>query len=282
MTQDHPRYLEWIVGTWEPVWRKLDGEATIDRTQRAYSDAAWSLVSSDTPDAKPTSATGWKIDMKNSNGSIYYNREGQPGWTTYAKRPDVKPVFFWEGYPTSLPKVAATIKDIRNNAKGNSENIIEELQQSPEKLGTYLLSNIFHHLEKFLRKGCGYTFQNPSDNTTLEVINAYLNETTPWIQIKNWEKIYKVVPRGPYEDNKWYHRWSLFIDDSGRDLNDLSGSRNFKLLPDWKSHFTAKICLKSSENNYSELSWDHIALLGRVNQILESLSLLMQEKQSWK
>lgn len=281
MTQDHPRYLEWIVGTWEPVWRKLDGEATIDRTQRAYSDAAWSLVSSDTPDAKPTSAIGWKIDIsKNSDGSIFYSGEGQPGWTTYAKRPDVKPVFFWEGYPTSLPKVAATIRKIRNHAEGNSENIIEELRQSPEKLGTYLLSNISHHLEKFLLKGLGYILENPSNNTTLEVINGYLGETTPWIQIKNWEKIYKVVTRGPYKYSKWRHCWSIFIDDSGKIRNDFFEAKNFKLLPEWESYFKAQICL--DEINYSQLSWDHIALLGRVNQILESLSLLMQEKQSWK
>lgn len=275
MPQYHPRYKEWIIGTWDLVWKDINGAPTIDATQRASRDAVGNLVNSETPDSRPTPAIGWKINLTKLDGTQWLDHNGQPGWSTYAKHPDIKPIFTGYDYPLGFPKVAATLRNIRSKAVPLSEKKPEEITQilasEPEKLWTYLLTNILHSLEKWLKKGFGFWTYSPTSDIGLEVIKYVGGESRPWIRITKWNDIYTLFLSQPYCRDAWRHAWSLYIDtsDSKDSRHKDSSAQNFKLLPVWDSYFEAKICLDTE--NYTPLSWQNIQLLKSIDQLLQSL-----------
>lgn len=274
MPKDHPRYQEGIVGTWELVWKDLQGNPTIDATQRASKNAVGALVPPETPESIPTHAIGWKIDLKKTVESPYLDDRGQPGWSTYPKNHDSKPVFTGREYPISLPKVAATIRNIQKEAgawaHSEPDMSLKILQSNPEKYDTYLLTNIAHHLEKWLRKGPGFGTYDTQTEISLEVHDKIWGESQPWVRIRQWDRSYKIVPSNAYSRDKWRHAWSIHIDTSNSDTRDLSRAQNFKLLPVWDNFFEAKICLDTT--HYTPLSAENRALLESIVKLLNSLT----------
>jgi len=58
-----------------------------------------------------------------------------------------------------------------------SEEFLKTLQSEPEKLGTYLLANITHHLEKWLKKNPDFSLD--SDGISLDVLDRIGGESKP-------------------------------------------------------------------------------------------------------
>lgn len=270
----HPNYKEWVIGSWQPVWKDVEWKPTIDIQKRAYASIDGLLGSEDETESRPLAAIGWKIDLTKTDGTAWLNDQGQPGWSTYAKHPDAKPVFTGREYPLLLPKVAATLRNINKKTQDTLDQTPEEflrgLQSDPEKYGTYLLTNIVHHLEKWLKKGPGFGQYHSASDISLEVHDRIWGEWQPWIRIKQWKKAYKIVPSNAYTRDKWRHAWSIHIDSTDSILQDISRAQNFKLLPVWENYFEAKICLDTI--NYTPLSAENRALLESILTLLKSLT----------
>lgn len=273
MQNEHPRYKKWIVGTWELVWQDISGKPTIDIKKKAHIGINGALVWSGTPGSEPTNAIGWQIDLKKTDGTPWMNDQGQAGWSTYPKHHDAKPVFTGREYPLLLPKVAATLRNIHKKTHDTLNQTPEEslktLESDPEKYATYLLTNIAHHLEKWLKKGPGFGAYHTATDISLEVHDHIWGESRPWIRIRQWNKAYKIVPSNAYARDTWRHAWSIHIDTTNAPLEDISRAHNFKLLPVWNANFEAKICLDTK--NYTPLSAENRALLESVLTLFKGL-----------
>ena len=262
MSKDHPRYKEWTIGTWEPVWKDVDGKPTIDRTQRAYQDTVWELVSSDTPDATPTPAIGWKIEMTNRDGTPYLNTKGLPGWTTYRKNRDTKPVFADRDSITDIPKIAPTLRHIRGL-----------WVPTPEQYGTQLLTSIVHEYEKFMREhGKNEVISWDHEDLNISFFHEDRPGTGKWLRIKKWEQSYKILLTQRYKRDNDRGAWSVYIDKESASGGSSSPRtyQNYKLAPEWDSYFTARIVTEQTANAAErELTEANIALLEEVYRLFQ-------------